>query len=194
MANTTISLRSSGVASNTPSLGILANGELSLNFADGIIYYKTAANASPLLRTTQTAELVAEQVGLPIIFDEVWYECSFGIWDGMSIDDVKSQYPDEYQSWVSSPAYAPPGGESYDALGWRIDDALNNLVALYPGQKVVVVTHNGVVREAIRLATGGSPESIYHIDISPCSISTIAIWPSDGLRALRGANERSHLL
>ncbi len=36
MANTVISLRSSGVTGNTPSLGVLANGELSLNFADGI--------------------------------------------------------------------------------------------------------------------------------------------------------------
>ena len=60
MANTTISLRSSGVASNTPSLGILANGELSLNFADGIIYYKTAANALGSIRTTQTAGLNKE--------------------------------------------------------------------------------------------------------------------------------------
>ena len=60
MANTTISLRSSGVASNTPSLGILANGELSLNFADGIIYYKTAANALGSIRTTHTAGLNKE--------------------------------------------------------------------------------------------------------------------------------------
>jgi hypothetical protein len=60
MANTTISLRSSGVASNTPSLGILANGELSLNFADGIIYYKTAANALGSIRTTQTSGLNKE--------------------------------------------------------------------------------------------------------------------------------------
>ena len=60
MANTTISLRSSGVASNTPSLGILANGELSLNFADGIIYYKTAANALGSIRTTQASGLNKE--------------------------------------------------------------------------------------------------------------------------------------
>ena len=60
MANTVISLRSSGVASNTPSLGILANGELSLNFADGIIYYKTAANALGSIRTTQASGLNKE--------------------------------------------------------------------------------------------------------------------------------------
>jgi len=60
MANTVISLRSSGVSSNTPSLGVLANGELSLNFADGIIYYKTAANALGSIRTTQVTGLNKE--------------------------------------------------------------------------------------------------------------------------------------
>ena len=60
MANTVISLRSSGVTSNTPSLGVLANGELSLNFADGILYYKSAANTLGSIRTTQVAGLNKE--------------------------------------------------------------------------------------------------------------------------------------
>ena len=60
MANTVIALRSSGVASNTPSLGILANGELSLNFADGILYYKTSSNTLGSIRTTQPAGLTTE--------------------------------------------------------------------------------------------------------------------------------------
>ena len=60
MANTVISLRSSGVSSNTPSLGVLANGELSLNFADGILYYKSAANTLGSIRTTQVTGLNKE--------------------------------------------------------------------------------------------------------------------------------------
>jgi hypothetical protein len=60
MANTVISLRSSGVSSNTPSLGVLANGELSLNFADGILYYKSAANTLGSIRTTQPTGLNQE--------------------------------------------------------------------------------------------------------------------------------------
>lgn len=149
--------------------------------------------ASPLQRTTQTAKEIATLTDLPIVFDESWLECDFGIWDGMSIDEVKEKYPKEYQAWVSSSAYAPPGGESYDALGWRVDEAIDKLVATYPGKRVAVVAHNGVIKQAIRLATGGSPSSIFHIDVSPCSISTITIWPSDGLRALRSANEMGHL-
>lgn len=60
MANTVISLRSSGVTGNTPSLGVLANGELSLNFADGILYYKTAANTLGLIHTTPPSGLDTE--------------------------------------------------------------------------------------------------------------------------------------
>jgi hypothetical protein len=60
MANTVISLRSSGATGNTPSLGVLANGELSLNFADGILYYKSAANTLGSIRTTQASGLNKE--------------------------------------------------------------------------------------------------------------------------------------
>ena len=60
MANTVIALRSSGVASNTPSLGVLANGELSLNFADGILYYKSSSNTLGSIRTTAVSGLITE--------------------------------------------------------------------------------------------------------------------------------------
>jgi hypothetical protein len=60
MANTTIALRQSGATGNTPSLGVLANGELSINYADGIIYYKTSSNTLGSIRTTQPAGLTTE--------------------------------------------------------------------------------------------------------------------------------------
>ena len=60
MANTVIALRSSGVTGNTPSLGVLANGELSLNFADGVLYYKSSSNTLGSIRTTAVAGLTTE--------------------------------------------------------------------------------------------------------------------------------------
>ena len=61
----------------------------------------------------------------------------------------------------------------------------------YPGQKVLVVTHNVVIKTLASLVTAGTIDGVYHIDIAPCSITTIAIWPSDGLRALKSLSERS---
>lgn len=60
MANTVIAVRSSGTAAATPSLGVIANGEIALNFADGIIYYKTSSNTLGSIRTTQPAGLTTE--------------------------------------------------------------------------------------------------------------------------------------
>ena len=149
--------------------------------------------ASPLKRTRQTAEAIARTTGLEIIFDEAWFELSFGSWDGKSIEEVKEEEPDAYQAWLNSTAYAPGGGESWDQATVRIEEALEKLVAEYPGKKIIVVTHNGVIKTAVKLAMGAPAEAVFHVDAAPCSISSISIWPSDGLRAVRSVNERGHL-
>jgi probable phosphoglycerate mutase len=149
--------------------------------------------ASPLNRTRQTAEAISRTTGLEIIFDKAWYELSFGDWDGRSIEEVREQEPDQYQAWINSSSYAPPGGESYDEASIRIEEALEKLVAEYPGKKIIVVTHNGVIKTAAKIAVGGPNDAVFHMDATPCSLSSISIWPSDGLRALRSFNERGHL-
>jgi probable phosphoglycerate mutase len=149
--------------------------------------------ASPLSRTRQTAEAISRTTGLEIIFDEAWYELSFGSWDGRSIEEVREEEPDAYQAWINSSSYAPPGGESYDEASVRIEEALEKLVAEHPGKKIIVVTHNGVIKTVAKIAVGGPSDAVFHMDATPCSISSISIWPSDGLRALRSFNERGHL-
>jgi phage-related tail fiber protein len=60
MANTVIALRSSGVASNVPDVGSLANGEVAINFADGILYYKTDTGTLGTIQTAQPGGLDTE--------------------------------------------------------------------------------------------------------------------------------------
>lgn len=148
--------------------------------------------ASPLQRTKQTAEIIAQATGLKPIYDEVWYECNFGDWDGLSVDEVKAKWPDEYLEWISSSTFTPPHGESYDDLAARIEPAFDALAEQYPGKRVVIVTHNGVIKQLASMVIEGNPNSLFHIDVSPCSISSFSIWPSDGLRAVRSINERGH--
>lgn len=148
--------------------------------------------ASPLMRTTQTAQAIADATGLGINFDEIWYELSYGEWDGLSFEEVKEGFPDEFQAWLNSTSYTPAGGESYDQAGFRVEEALEKVAAEYPSQRVVVVTHNGVIKLAAQIVTGAPTEAVFHIDAAPCSITSISIWPSDGLRALRSLNETGH--
>jgi len=148
--------------------------------------------SSPLARTRQTAEVIARTTGLKVIFDKDWYELSFGSWDGKSIEEVKAEDADGYQDWLNSSAYRPGGGESYDEAQIRVEAAIEKVVAEYPGKKVIIVTHNGVIKSAANIAIGGPNDGVFHMDATPCSISSISIWPSDGLRALRSFNEHGH--
>lgn len=148
--------------------------------------------SSPLRRARQTADAIARTTGLPVLEDRDWFELSFGTWDGKSIEEVKAETPDDYQAWLNSSSYRPGGGESYDEAAERIDAAMEKVLHLYPGKKVVVVTHNGVIKSAANLAIGGPNDGVFHMDATPCSISSISLWPSDGLRALRSFNERGH--
>jgi len=148
---------------------------------------------SPLQRTRQTAEIISKATGLPVSVDAIWTECSFGVWDGMSIDEVREAFQEEYAHWLASTSYAPPEGESYESAMARALQGLLGLVDEYPGKKVCVVTHNGIIKTALAAAMKVDSTAIFNIDVSPCSISTISIWPSDLLMAVRSTNERGHL-
>jgi len=60
IANTVITLRSSGNTGNVPTVASLANGELTINYADGILYYKTASNTLGSITNTQPSGLNKE--------------------------------------------------------------------------------------------------------------------------------------
>ena len=60
MPNTVIAIRQSGETGNTPSLGVLENGELAINYADGILYYKTSSNTLGSILTSTPGGLDTE--------------------------------------------------------------------------------------------------------------------------------------
>lgn len=60
MSNTVIAIRKSGVSGNIPNPVSLVYGELSINYADGIVYYKKADNTIGSLKTAEPAGLNEE--------------------------------------------------------------------------------------------------------------------------------------
>lgn len=149
--------------------------------------------SSPMKRTRQTAEHITKFTGLDPIIDPTWVEGGFGLWDGLTIFEVAEKFPKEYALWLSTASYAPPGGESYEECMARARLGMESAVADYPGKRIALVTHNGMIKTSIAVAMATPAESIFNVDVGPCSITTISIWPSDGLIALRSANERGHL-
>jgi broad specificity phosphatase PhoE/ribonuclease HI len=148
-----------------------------------------AVVASPMLRTRQTAAVVAESLGLDVKVEKGWVECSFGDWDGHTFAEVQQKWPDALNAWMGSTTVAPPGGESFDACARRARSARDGLLAAYPGKTVVVVTHVTPIKLMVRSVLQAPMASLFRMELSPASITEIH-WYADGLASLKSFNIR----
>jgi len=120
--------------------------------------------ASDLLRAQQTARPVAEELGVPSATLPALREQSFGVVDGMRVDDIKAQHPQAWAQWLRfQEDYCMPGGETVREFHARVIDAVYRIAGDHPGGTLVVVTHGGVLdmvwRTARALSLGGPRRS-----------------------------------
>lgn len=147
---------------------------------------------SPLLRARQTADLIAAATGLGVEVVEDFAECSFGEWDGHTFGEVREKWPEEMADWLASTAVAPPGGESFDACQMRVRRGLRTLLDRFPGDSVVVVAHVTPIKLLVTDAVGAPVDSLYRMELPPCSLSKVA-WFPDGNSSMFSFAEVGHL-
>ena len=58
--------------------------------------------SSDLSRAADTAGALAAVTGLPVSFDARLRERHFGIWQGLTLDEIAERYPTEYAAWRAS--------------------------------------------------------------------------------------------
>ncbi|HZC27598.1 MAG TPA: bifunctional RNase H/acid phosphatase, partial [Actinopolymorphaceae bacterium] len=100
-----------------------------------------AVVSSPMRRTRETAEIVAQLLGVQLAVEPDFAETAFGAWDGHTFAEVRERWPDELAAWLASTSASPPGGESFDRVLHRVGAARDRLLQSYAGQTVVVATH-----------------------------------------------------
>lgn len=144
----------------------------------------TAVVSSPMLRTRQTAQTVAERLGLPVTIDDAWTEIGFGEWDGLTYAEVAERWPAEFAAWQGSMTAAPPGGESLADHAQRVRAARERLVAAHRGEVVVVVAHVTPVRAVIAEALDAGPPALWRTRISPASVTAVRYWTDGGSEVL----------
>ena len=148
--------------------------------------------ASPMKRTQETAGEISKLTGLEIKTNDNWIESGFGEWDELTVEEIMKLYPQEWQAWVSDTSYVPgKTGESFESVAARIENAFSEIESEYEGKTIVVVTHHMVLKTLVSNVLSAPLESMFHMDIAPCGITTVHSWPSDGLRALKSLSERS---
>jgi len=148
--------------------------------------------ASPLRRTVQTAEAVAEVIGLPVVTEDGFRETDFGAWEGLTFAEVRERWPSEMTAWLADPEVAPPGGESFAEVSERVTAALHRVLAGRSGQRILIVSHVTPIKTLVAAALLAPPPALFrmHLDVAAlCEID----WYADGPAVLRSYNDTAHL-
>ena len=170
------------LAGRMPGVGMTERGRAEIAAqAERLAVEKIAAiYASPLQRTRETAEIVAERLGLPIGFRDDLIELDFGEWTGATFDSIRAD--PRWQAWSTQRSLATiPGGESMRAVQQRVVAALLELNERHLHETVVLVSHGDVIRSVLLFALGMPLDFYNRIEVGQGSISTINISAS-GIR------------
>ncbi|WP_405140282.1 bifunctional RNase H/acid phosphatase [Nocardia sp. NBC_01388] len=149
--------------------------------------------SSPLGRARETAEAAGRALGLPVRVLDGLIETDFGAWEGLTFPEAARQDPELHARWLGDPSVPPPGGgESFDQVRERIEGVRRDLVALYPGANVLVVSHVTPIKTLLQLALGVGPSLLYRLHLDLASLSIAEFYP-DGGSSVRLANDTSYL-
>jgi broad specificity phosphatase PhoE len=117
--------------------------------------------SSPLVRASEGARIVAGESPALITIEE-FAEVHFGLFEGLTADEIRARYPDEFARWNAdrlAPGYTYPQGESRAAFAERVERGLTRMLAHWTPRDgdALVVAHRGVIRAIVRKLTSREP-------------------------------------
>jgi probable phosphomutase (TIGR03848 family) len=135
-----------------------------------------AVYASPIERTTQTAEEIAARHALEVRPLPGVIEADYGEWTGGKIADlVKTE---EWKVVQIAPSRARfPGGETIRSMQARMVEALEEVVAAHPHETFVVVSHADPIKSAIAHYTGMHLDLFQRVHVAPASVTVFDFHP-----------------
>ncbi len=148
---------------------------------------------SDLQRAREMAEAAGKVLRIPVIATDGLRECSYGEWEGLTLEAVREKYPDELEQWRRSEAFhARGGGESLADMQARTWDRLQTIAAEHEGERVAVFTHSGPVRGAVCRIFDLGIDQRYRFQVDNSSLTVLRRSPR-GYWQLVLLNQTSHL-
>ena len=149
---------------------------------------------SDLIRTQQTAQpslqVLLPQARIETLTDSSLREQNFGVVDGLRVEDVKTDHADAWAQWLRFDAdYGMPGGETTRQFHTRVMDAVRRIAQQRQGQKVMVVTHGGVLDMIWRTARGIGIDGPRQSDIPNAALNRVRV-NGDAVEVLDWADVR----
>lgn len=142
-----------------------------------------AIYSSDLQRAQQTAQPIADALGLPLLLREGLRERLYGAFQGHDSAEIAVRFPAEYAHWQTrDPDFTPPDGESLRAFYHRVVRTVEPLVAAHPGGRIACVAHGGVLDCVRRFAASLPLDAPRHYALLNTSINVVD-YAADASRA-----------
>jgi probable phosphoglycerate mutase len=152
----------------------------------------SAIVASPIQRTRDTANILANELGLGVDLVDQIAEISFGDWDGHTNEEAEAKWPAEFARWRGSWSDSPPNGESLADFDARVQAGLDEILSMHAGKTVAVVSHVMPIRGLVRAAMDAGVSAYWRPQISPCSVTILRFWGRQAAE-ITTVNSTSHL-
>jgi broad specificity phosphatase PhoE len=150
-----------------------------------------ALYTSDLKRAMQTAELLAEKLGYAPIQDERLRERHVGIWQGLTLDEMRDWYAHDYQKLLADRrGFRVPSGESREDVCNRMSAAFDDILATAKGETIGIISHTTAIHELLLKLIPGSRAD--DVPVSNSSVTTITLG-DDGRWHLVAADDVAHL-
>ncbi|SEF36195.1 probable phosphoglycerate mutase [Amycolatopsis pretoriensis] len=148
--------------------------------------------SSPLTRTKQTAQAVADALGGRVETHPGLIETDFGDWEGLTFAEAADRDPELHASWLGDSSVPPPGGESFDVVHRRVRKARDELIAEHGGKTLLLVSHVTPIKTLLRMGLDAGPQLLFRLHLDLASLSIVEFYP-DGNASVRLVNDTSHL-
>lgn len=119
---------------------------------------------SDLGRAVDTATIIGKELGVDVFKTDSIREMGFGLWEGMSIEEIQDTYPDSYKLWRSKPESTQiDGGESLAIVRERSSRFIGELNEKYSNKHILLVSHAIVVKVMLLTFLGSDIKNIYRL-------------------------------
>ncbi len=153
----------------------------------------TRIYSGPLTRARQTAEILADKLGVPVVVEEGFNNINLGPWEGKKKEDIKREFPREFQLWITRPEELKlPGAETVMEVMERAVATLKRIVEEVQEESIAVVTHRAVLKPLIAGILDMRPPFFWKIHVDTASYSILKFKRERGF-TLYLLNQTAHL-
>jgi probable phosphoglycerate mutase len=135
-----------------------------------------AIYSSDLGRAHETAKIIDRYLNIGIKTDERLRERKLGIFQELTIPEIKKKYPEEYARFRGgSIDYVVPEGESIRQRYERAISCIQDLADSHKDQPLLVITHGGILDSLFRKACAMALNTPRTFSLFNCSINVFSI-------------------